>query len=192
VLRTAVHWSLTEQAAVTIFFLSFRPLRCPISLSAYYSGVILYDFAILTGLDSPSNFLSVLYLTSFSCSILGIAVLLLMPVNPFSCDIQNIGKYGATASSEFRSPEDYISLSHWLSVSWLSPLLSVGKMRLINESDVWTLPLSFQHGPLLEGMKVLRGSLLRRLIRANAIDIVLLLVMSLVDMLCGVWSHSYP
>jgi hypothetical protein len=175
----------SSQAAVLVFILSFRPIRCPISLSTYYLSVILYDYAITTSLDSPSTFLSALYATSFGCSMLGLVVLLLMPVNPPTYDVQNIGKVGAPATSEFRSPEDNLRLWQWLSVSWLGPLLSVGKKRLINESDVWTLPLSFQHGVLIEGMKLLRGSLLRRVIRANAIDIVLLFIMSFFDMICG-------
>jgi hypothetical protein len=108
-----------------------------------------------------------------------------MPMNPPTYDVQNIGEIGATASDEFRSPEDNLKLWQWLTVSWLSPLISVGKTRLINESDVWTLPLSFQHGPLIDAMKLLRGSLLGRVIRANAIDIILLLIMSFFDMICG-------
>jgi hypothetical protein len=168
-----------------IFFLCFRPVRFPPSMSAYYLSVILYDYAIVTGLDSPSRFLAVLYSISFFSCFLGLGVLLLMPINPPTYDAQNIGRVGAPSTSEFRSPEDAVRLWQWLTVSWLSPLISVGKTRLINESDVWALPLSFQHGRLVEGMKLLRGSLLRRVIRANAIDIILLCIMSFFDMVCG-------
>jgi len=170
---------------VLVFILSFRPARCPTSLTTYYLSVILYDISIITALDSPSRFLSALCATSFCCSVLGLVVLLLMPINPSTYDVQEIAKVVATASSELRSPEDDLLLWQWLTVSWLETLLSVGKTRLINESDVWTLPLSFQHSLLIEGMKLLRGSLLRRVIRANAIDIVLLCIMSFFDMICG-------
>lgn len=168
-----------------LFVVSFRPVRCPVSLSTYYLSVILYDYAVVSGLNAPPTGVSVLLATSFGCSALGLVVLLLMPINPATYDLPNVGKVGDTASSESRSPEDDLLLWQWLTVSWLAPLLSVGKTRLINESDVWGLPLSFQHGVLIDGMKLLRGSLLRRVIRANAIDLVLLIIMSFFDMVCG-------
>lgn len=105
-----------------------------------------------------------------------------MPIRDPSLPKEGIGRVGETSSDNLRSPEDDLNLWQFLTVSWMSPLISVGRKRRINEDDVWLLGFEFQHRRLHEKFRHLRGSVLRRLLRANGIDIFILSTISLLQM----------
>lgn len=113
-----------------------------------------------------------------------------MPAREPSLPKDGIGKVGETPSDTLRSPEDDLSLWQFLTVSWMSPLISVGRKRKINEDDVWLLGFEFQHRRLHENFRQLRGSVLRRLLRANGIDLFILSCISLVQMAFSEYTSS--
>jgi hypothetical protein len=108
-----------------------------------------------------------------------------MPVRDPSLPQEGIGRVGETPSDNLRSPEDDLNLWQFLTVSWMSPLISVGRKRRINEDDIWLLGFEFQHRRLHDKFRQLRGSVLRRLLRANGIDIFILSSISLIQMACS-------
>jgi hypothetical protein len=103
-----------------------------------------------------------------------VIVMLFIPYRLKAWPTDNISATGSTPTATLRSPEDNLRPWQFLSVSWIAPLLSIGRERTLNEADVWLLGFQFQHRRLHEAFRVLKGSVLRRLCEANAIDFVII------------------
>jgi hypothetical protein len=125
------------------------------------------------------------YQLATGASLLGCAVTLIMPLRPASLPRIEISAVGQQPSSDFRSPEDNLKLWQFFSVSWMAPLMSIGKERKLEESDVWFLGFEFQHKRLHEKFRQLQGSVIGRLLKANGIDILIISTISIVQMICG-------
>ncbi|KAI4091192.1 MAG: hypothetical protein L6R37_007773 [Teloschistes peruensis] len=82
-----------------------------------------------------------------------------------------------------RSPEDNLTLWQWMSVSWMSPLIAIGYTRQLHDEDVWSLSYEFQHRILHQRFRELGGSVVRRLLSANAIDLAILSFLGAVEAL---------
>lgn len=87
-----------------------------------------------------------------------------------------------------RSPEDNLTLWQWMSVSWMSPLIAIGYTRQLHDEDVWSLSYEFQHRILHQRFRELGGSVVRRLLSANGIDLAILSFLGVVEALS---STSY-
>ena len=68
-----------------------------------------------------------------------------------------------------------------MTASWISPLLRLGSERQINDEDVWSLPYEFQHSRLHALFRELQGSVLRRLLEANGLDLIILMSIGVVE-----------
>lgn len=64
-------------------------------------------------------------------------------------------------------------------------MLRIGKKRQLSEEDVWLLGYAFQHTRLHQLFRKLRGSVVRRLLRANGIDIFIICSSSMADTVVG-------
>ncbi|KAL8758852.1 MAG: hypothetical protein Q9184_003801 [Pyrenodesmia sp. 2 TL-2023] len=62
-------------------------------------------------------------------------------------------------------------------------MISVGAKRQLNSEDVWKLGFEFQHRLLHEKFRELGGSVVRRLLSANGVDLVILLSLGTVETL---------
>lgn len=121
---------------------------------------------------------------------LGAVVLVLfMPLRDTELLNDEISPVFASPSFELRSPEDNLTLLQFLTVSWMSPLISLGRNRQLNDEDVWALGYEFQHRRLHENFRELRGSVMKRLLVANGIDLILLALLGIVDLLASMY---YP
>lgn len=80
-----------------------------------------------------------------------------------------------------RSPEDNLTLWQFMSVSWMSSLIAIGSSRQLNDEDVWQLSLEFQHRILHDKFRELGGSVVRRLLVANGLDLVILLCLGVLE-----------
>lgn len=89
----------------------------------------------------------------------------------------------AAPTFELRSPEDNLTLWQFLSVSWMAPLISLGKRRQLNDEDVWSLSYEFRHRLLHDKFREVQGSLLGRLVKANFIDLALLAILGIINIL---------
>lgn len=118
-----------------------------------------------------------------------ILVILMMPLRDPSLPSSNISKVGEIPVSHRRSPEDNLRLWEFLSVSWMGPMISIGKNRQLNEEDVWGLGFEFQHKRLHETFRQLKGSVISRLLRANGIDVAIIICTSTVETICGTSNH---
>lgn len=113
-----------------------------------------------------------------------VITILLMPFRTSSAPIFEIGAVGQTPSSDFRSPEDNLRLWQFLTVSWMQPLISIGRTRQLHEGDVWRLGFEFQHLRLHKKFRRLKGSVLIRTLRANGLDVAIISAIAIVQMLC--------
>jgi hypothetical protein len=111
--------------------------------------------------------------------------ILLMPLRNSSLPSSDICKVGDIPTSQLRSPEDDLRLWQFLSVSWMAPMITIGKDRQLHDEDVWFLGYEFQHKRLHETFRLLKGTVIRRLLQANGIDIAILIITSTVATACG-------
>jgi hypothetical protein len=89
---------------------------------------------------------------------------------------------------KLRSPEDNLTLWQWMTVSWLAPLLSLGKRRQLSEDDVWFLGYEFHHQNLHSAFCALYGSVIRRLLVANSLDLIVTSLLGLVELASSKWQ----
>ncbi|KAG8741815.1 hypothetical protein FRC12_015533, partial [Ceratobasidium sp. 428] len=118
-----------------------------------------------------------------SLSLLGLVIILNMPLNVF-------GKFHDDEDGNAPSLEDQCTLWQWISFTWISPLISIGAERPLDEKDVWQLSQRMQMRVLMKkffGMK--QPSLLHRLFIANAKDLFLDFALTVVSTLM---SFSAP
>lgn len=123
--------------------------------------------------------------SAVAAAALAIVVVLFMPCRDPFLPQDGISRVGQASCSHWRSPEDNLRLWQFLTVSWIGPLLSLGRRRQLNEEDVWYLGYEFQHRRLHEKFRQLKGSVLGRVLEANAIDVLIVFSLATVQMLCG-------
>lgn len=124
-----------------------------------------------------------------SAAIGSVLVILMMPLRDPSLPSSGICKVGETPTSQLRSPEDDLRLWEFLSISWMAPMISIGKKRQLHEEDVWALGFEFQHKRLHETFRQLKGSVIKRLLRANGIDISIIIGTATVETVCGTHNN---
>ncbi|CAE7216653.1 unnamed protein product, partial [Rhizoctonia solani] len=70
--------------------------------------------------------------------------------------------------------EDYCTLWQWMTFTWVSPIITLGASRPLEEKDMWQLSKSMRTRTLMRKfLQVHRSSLLRRILVANAMDLFL-------------------
>ncbi|KAL4806202.1 integral peroxisomal membrane peroxin-domain-containing protein [Aspergillus unguis] len=161
-----------------------RPRTCPKLYFAVYLGVGSIEVAFLVNRNAYALSNLFTFQLGAAAAFLGCIITLLMPLRPASLPNIEISAVGQTPSSEYRSPEDNLRLWQFFTVSWMAPLMALGKNRQLDEGDVWYLPFEFQHKRLHEKFRQLRGSVIGRLLRANGIDILIISTISIVQMIC--------
>ena len=67
----------------------------------------------------------------------------------------------------------------------MSSLISIGSTRQLDDEDVWQLGFEFQHQILHAKFRELGGSVVRRLLAANGLDLVILLCLGVLEALAG-------
>jgi hypothetical protein len=139
--------------------------------------------------SATSQQLSFLQFTSYclsgSAALASVLVILLMPFRYVHGGDKEVSSVGSLPNDQARSPEDGLRLWQFLTVYWMSPLIKIGRTRKLNEEDVWLLAFEFQHSRLFETFQTLKGSVLGRIIRANAVDIFIISILSLIDLACS-------
>jgi len=104
-------------------------------------------------------------------SIISLAIMFRMPMRDPLWNGQGIGVPSQVPSFRDRSPEDNFSLWHWMTVSWMSPLIATASKRQLHDEDVWLLPYQFQHERLHHLFRQVKGSVTIRILKANAPDL---------------------
>lgn len=169
------------------FLILARPRRSSVFatiLSAIIFCVEIFNLYSQRHKQSPAPY-AVLSGVAVLCSFSLVAALINMPMRDPKLSRQGISQPFTEPSDKSRSPEDDLTLWQWMTVSWMSPLISIGCARQLNSEDVWKLPYVFQHQHLHQAFRALKGSVVRRLIRANWIDLVILSSIALVELVAN-------
>ncbi|KAA1467006.1 P-loop containing nucleoside triphosphate hydrolase protein [Dentipellis sp. KUC8613] len=90
------------------------------------------------------------------------------------------------------SPEDYTSLGRWATFHWIWPLIQRGTNNRLDEKDVWQLSPTLQSRPIFIKFNRIKGTrLLLRLWKANSLDIILDIVLTLVSVVLNYASPFF-
>lgn len=162
-----------------------RPKTTPFSLLALHSGLLVSHLVLL--IEAPSTLRPdgiAAGLGTFA-ALAAIASILNMPMRDPGLPKDEISPAHTAPDHRLRSPEDSLTLWQFMSVSWMGPLISLGSKRQLNDQDIWMLGYEFQHRRLHETFRELRGSVLRRVLRANWIDLMIVSLLGLLELLAG-------
>ena len=119
-----------------------------------------------------------------------IVVILCMPLRDLALPHKQISPVFTQPKHEFRSPEDSLTPWQFMCVSWMQPLITMGSSRQLNEDDVWSLSYEFQHKYLHDRFREMKGSVVRRLLAANGLDVVIIVVLGILESLASVHYAS--
>lgn len=127
----------------------------------------------VTSPDLTRGWPAAIWLGEMSISLAGITIMLNMPLRHPTLGTDDIAAPFTTPTSGLRSPEDLITPWQWMTVSWMGPLIRIGKSRQIHGEDVWFLPFEFQHSRLHQLFRDVKGSVTGRLLQANGPDLII-------------------
>ena len=162
-----------------------RPRTPPYRLLFVALGISVSWIILFTN-DGPNlgtNDIPSLFEAGSATTIVG--VIFCMPLRHPELPRDDIGHASHPPDAQVRSPEDNLTLWQFMTVSWMSPLISVGSKRQLNDEDVWSLAWEFQHRRLHDTFRELKGSVVTRLLKANWIDLVLMCFLSIWDQIIG-------
>lgn len=180
--------------ALAIILTSVRSLQTtPFAVLVIMSTTLVTQLILLyntrfafRGRDAP-NMLDALVASAV------VVLLLRMPLRSPQLPSDKISPPFDPPSHDLRSPEDNLTLWQFMTVSWMSPLISLGAERQLNEEDVWGLGWEFQHRLLHERFKELKGSITKRLLVANGLDLVITSLLAVIELIASTFiMHVYP
>ncbi|TEY73122.1 hypothetical protein BOTCAL_0083g00350 [Botryotinia calthae] len=167
-------FSTTSWTVACLLIAITQPAKTPKSLLFLYISIFVSQYFVLLDRSSNMDMQDGSLVLSWLASIAAIIIILQMPMrDPFLGNDQ-ISPAFSSPSESLRSPEDNLTLWQFMSVSWMSPLMSIGKSQQLNENNVWSLGYQFQHRVLHEKFRDTNGSVLKRLIDVTGIDLVIL------------------
>jgi hypothetical protein len=165
-----------------VVVLLIRPRVASVSIMFPFINLLVLQLGLLV--VHQSNYYSFRRILLAGVAMLAPVMILNMPLRPQDTSIEGIGNIHDAPKPELRSPEDNITLWQWMTASWVTPLLALGKRRQLNEGDVWSLPL-FQHRELHDTFREPSGPVFRRLMAANGHDIVITGTLGLVELVAS-------
>lgn len=150
-----------------------RPRKTPKTLLILYCIVLIGSLAALYETYHTHGEMTMLNVVGILIPLAAVLVILAMPMRDPSLDTDGIAKSHDASTVELRSPEDNLTLWEFMTVSWMSPLIKRGFGKRLDETDVWQLPYDFQHERLHSRFKQLKGSIVKRLLVANGLDLMI-------------------
>jgi len=120
---------------------------------------------------------------STSIALTSILALIQLPLRDPNLPKDDICAAFDPPTNSLRSPEDDLTLWQFLTVSWMTPLISLGFNKQLNQDEVWALGLEFEHRTLHDLFHELKGSVTSRVLQANWIDLVILTTLALIELI---------
>jgi hypothetical protein len=192
-LRPSVALSMLSWILLLLLVTLERPRYCPRSLLLFYLVTFVTEAAKPSSWSSTS--LNTLEFTTYGTmlsAMISTIILLCMKLRPVVHPSESMVPYGSAPSNDSapsnkeRSPEDSLRLWQYLTFSWAWPLLAVGKLRQIDQQDVWARTYELRN----EYVAKIRSNLgdlplVRKLLRENAVDSSIVILLSLASLACG-------
>ena len=189
--KAVISWPAVHGLAPTIFWavvlglvVFHRPRRAPKSLltllilQGIITAILLVDGKTHeNGIEHYGYGIATLVFT-----LIAISIILSMPLKDPHQVAKEISEPMSEPTSTLRSPEDNLTVWQFMTVSWMNPLIHIGYKRQLEDEDVWQLAYEFQHQRLHDNFRLLQGTVIRRLIKANALDLCILTVLGLLEL----------
>lgn len=125
-----------------------------------------------------------------AAALFGIFVILNMPLRDSSLPNDEISPVYTAPTVKLRTPEDNLTPWQYMTVSWMAPLIRKGITRKMDDEDVWDLGYEFKHARLHGAFRTLQGSVTRRLLQANGMDLIRTTALALVQLISSMISPS--
>lgn len=158
-----------------------RPKSTPLILLGLLFTVFVCRLAALILTAAASNASKALAISETCIAALTVVAILGMPMRDPNMPTTDISKPSSPPTSDLRSPEDNLTLWQFLSVSWMTPLIARGAKRQLHDEDVWFLPYDFQHSRLHILFRELKGSVVKRLLLANGLDLIITTTLAILE-----------
>ncbi|TVY34010.1 ATP-dependent bile acid permease, partial [Lachnellula subtilissima] len=159
-----------------------RPAKTPKALLVLYTSIFATQAIVLIDKFFSTSREDIPAILALITSLIAILIILHMPFRDPSLPRATISPAFSAPTDKLRSPEDDLTLWQFMSVSWMKPLIDLGNARQLNDEDVWSLSYEFQHRILHDRFRELKGSVLRRLLEANGLDLVIISVLSILEL----------
>ncbi|CAG8949745.1 hypothetical protein HYFRA_00004066 [Hymenoscyphus fraxineus] len=184
-LRLEMIFPAVSWATSCILIAVLRPATTPKALLVLYTSILISQFTVLIngfpGIgdhDAPT-------IMVLLCASTAVLLILQMPLRDPHLPRFMISPAFGPATSGLRTPEDNLTLWQFMSVSWMKPLIKLGNDRQLNDEDVWDLGYQFQHRTLHDRFRELQGSVLRRLIEANGLDLFIISALGILELVAN-------
>lgn len=174
--------------AVACVLIAIRRLvTTPKSLLVLYCTIAASQLVILIDGTRRYSGNNVPVILAILAAFVAIGIILVMPMRHPSRPSTEISTPFSTPTSSLRSPEDNMTLFQFMTVSWMKPLIEMGNKRQLNDEDVWDLGYEFKHRMLHDGFRELKGSVLRRLLEANGIDLLIMSLLAFIELVASMF-----
>ncbi|KAI1428285.1 ABC transporter [Xylaria sp. FL1777] len=157
------------------------PKRTPKTLLALYTISFVCGLVALVTIFDETRKMNIPRVVALSIELAALLVILVMPMRDPALTNTGIAGTKFPPISELRSPEDNLCLLQFMTVSWLSPLISRGYKTQLNDEDVWLLPYEFQHKQLHILFRELKGPVWVRLALANGLDLFIISTLGIIE-----------
>jgi hypothetical protein len=177
-------------ALACLLIVIYRPVTTPKGLLVLF--IIIFSSQLIFFIDKPSHAGrdDVPLILAIIAAFTAIMVISAMPMRDPLLPNHHISMAFSPPSSELRSPEDNLTLLQFMTVSWMSPLISRGNTRQLHDEDVWSLSYEFQHRILHDTFRDLHGSVLGRLLEANGLDLLIISILSIIELFASTLSDT--
>ena len=162
-----------------------RPKTAPFGLLAIIVSILAVNITTLVITRSEIGAQEIPAVLNSFIALGTITIILRMPLRDPRLPNKEISKPFEQPSRELRTPEDNITLWQFLTISWMTPLISLASARQLNDEDVWSLGFEFQHRKLHTNFRELQGSVVRRLIKANGLDCIITTFLGIIELVAS-------
>jgi hypothetical protein len=162
-----------------------RPRTAPISLLVLFAGLLIAQLVVLSHTQESPKGENVPLILAPVVALVGVFIILNMPLRDPALPADDISTPGSAPTSKLRSPEDNLTPLQYMTVSWMGPLIRKAGTGKLDEEDVWDLAYEFKHSRLHNAFRGLQGSVTRRLLKANGIDLIRTTSLALVQLIAS-------
>lgn len=162
-----------------------RPKKTPFSLLILYASILASRLILLSENRSMPVTADIPVMLESLTAFVSVIIILRMPMQRPDFLSKDVSKPFTEPTNQLRSPEENLTLWQWMTVSWMVPLIRVGSKRQLHDEDVWSLSYEFQHRRLHDAFRVLKGSVVRRLLAANGLDLITICTLGVIELLAS-------
>ncbi|KAF2795880.1 ABC bile acid transporter-like protein [Melanomma pulvis-pyrius CBS 109.77] len=173
----SIAWGITVAIVV-----AERPRTAPISLLIPFLGLLVAQLVVLSHTRSTLTFKDFPLIFAPIAALTGIFVILNMPLRDPALPSDNISVPFTASTGKLRTPEDNLTPFQYMTVSWMAPLVKRGTTKQLDDEDVWDLGYEFKHARLHSAFRLLHGTVTKRLLHANGMDVIRTVSLSFVKL----------